>query len=93
MCVLAGRYPPNGTLFDFLHSNLMQFYTEFQALRWATDIASAVSFLHSRHVIHGDLRSKPISPQKYEQTGMKCMKSDEQDRRFDAKVEKMNLGT
>jgi serine/threonine-protein kinase TNNI3K len=54
------EYMPGGTLYDLLHGEEPQHYTEFEALRWASNIASGMAYLHSRSVMHGDLRSANV---------------------------------
>ncbi len=54
------EYTPGGTLNEHLHGAEAPHYSEFDALRWAANVASGMAYLHARKVVHGDLRSTNV---------------------------------
>ncbi|RDW67051.1 hypothetical protein BP5796_09800 [Coleophoma crateriformis] len=52
---LLFEYHPEGILRDVLETNLAPPPADYQKLRFSTDLASALVFVHSCHVVHGDI--------------------------------------
>lgn len=57
--VLVTSLCPNGSLYNHLHVDNVQF-PRAQRLQFASQIAQGMEYLHARHVIHRDLKSKSM---------------------------------
>jgi serine/threonine protein kinase len=54
------EWAENGSLWDILRSNKAGLVTPAVAVRWATDAARGMQYLHSRSLLHRDLKSKNL---------------------------------
>lgn len=59
-CYLISEYISKGSLFDFLHISKSSISNEHDQIRIAYEIAVAVKYLHSRKILHCDLKSSNI---------------------------------
>ncbi len=53
------EYAPRGSLAKALSSQPLGYFSEDQAATYVSQIASALAYLHERHVIHRDLKVGP----------------------------------
>ena len=53
-CILMD-FCPNGNLYTYIHS--LSKLTPQLVIRWSRDIANGMAYLHSKRIIHRDLKS------------------------------------